>query len=31
MKKLIDKYSFREDEKDVDPRWAALKNLNLNK
>ena len=31
MEKLINKYSFREEKEDVDPRWAALKNLNLNK
>jgi hypothetical protein len=31
MEKLINKYSFREENKDADPRWEALKSLNLNK
>jgi uncharacterized metal-binding protein YceD (DUF177 family) len=28
MQKLINKYSFREENKDADPRWEALKSLN---
>lgn len=30
MQKLIEKYSSREENKDSDPRWKVLKNLNLN-